>query len=372
METKIAAPTFRNSISFKVGGFLAICIIIGDVLAFPIYDWVVAQYGGWGAMDEDPGWLGTFIMFGLSVGYAIAQGIVIGLFAAKFLMSRLRRISAQIAEQSGSEIPGPFAVSGKDEIAQLARALNSMREEIVGLVDNLEERNRRRQEWVAQVSHDLRTPLTALTVSLENSQQLLDDDGGSHAQQLRANNQAARIDADRVGTLAEDLLDIARLEVERTLVCETILIGEVVDQLVCGMEPLATSRGLSLRVELAESLPMILADGRLLLRAMENLVINSIQHAERQIVIKVVPNHQSISIAVEDDGPGLPPQATGSSSDQQWTPVSFAELKKHRSRPDSAGLGLLVAERVAQAHRGRLEASNRVDQGAEIRLVLPI
>ena len=339
--------------------FVALCIFIGDYLARPIYDYVIPLEEEFA--DADATWV-RFKYYVLSLAYGGTLGAVLGLFAARYSIPRLRAIVLQASEASAGEIPGPFEEKGRDEIAFVAKALNKMRARTVALVNRLAERDSKRSEWVAQVSHDLRTPLTALITSLEHSAILIEK-GDTDMHTIRRNNTVALMDARRVATMAEDLLDIARLEIEDCLRTEPVLAGEVVEHTQNGLRPLARDAGVELRFELEPGLPTIEADGNLVLRALENLMLNSIQHAGSWVSAKVTGAGDSVLFRIEDDGEGFP-DCPGE--------ASFLELKNMRSRADSTGLGLLVVARVAQIHGGSVSARNRKDGGAQIDLMLPV
>ncbi|MFT5081035.1 MAG: two-component system osmolarity sensor histidine kinase EnvZ [Planctomycetota bacterium] len=350
---------WHDRLSVRIGLFVALCISVGDYLAGPVYDLVIPleeELAG-----DNSLWV-KFKYFLMSTGYATILGTVLGLVAARYSIPRLRSIALQASQVSDSEIPGPFEEEGKDEIALVARALNQMRTRIMALVGRLDERDFKRNEWVAQVSHDLRTPLTALITSLEHSSVLIAK-GDPDTEVLRRNNDVAQINARRVAAMAEDLLDIARLEIEDSLRTEAVLPGEIVEHTLKGLKILALEAGVELRFELESGVPTLEGDGHLILRALENLTLNSIQHSRTWVKTSVSRIGESIRFRVEDDGEGFP-DCPGE--------VAFAELKSIRSRADSTGLGLIVVARVAQMHCGVVSGRNRAEGGAQIDLILPI
>ena len=350
---------WRDRLSVRIGLFVFVCIFVGDQLARPVYDLVIPleeEFSG-----EKPLWVRLKYNM-MSVGYASIVGAALALAAARYSIPRLRAIVLQASETSGDEIPGPFEEKGNDEIVFVAKALNKMRDRTVALIGRLDERDNKRNEWVAQVSHDLRTPLTALITSLEHTSILMEK-GDPDIEVLRRNNEVALMDALRVAAMAEDLLDIARLEIEDSLRTEAVLPGEVVEHTQRGLRPLALKAGVELRSALDSGVPSLEADGHLLQRALENLALNSIQHSRTWVSTTVSVVGDSLRFRVEDDGDGFP-DCPGE--------VSFAELKNIRSRADSTGLGLMVVARVAHMHGGEVAGRNRSAGGAQIDLLLPI
>ncbi len=288
-----------------------------------------------------------------------------------FVLSRVvtRRVARLSRESAGSldagHVPGPFTDSGNDEIGVLASSLNGMRERILELVGSLEQRDAERRQWIAQVSHDLRTPLTALGACLDRAQSVLDGlpDGTRGREQLSEVIGVARMDAERMGILTEDLLEVARLDAHASLSLEPVPPGELVRQAVRGLGLMAEAHGISVSSSIEPGLPTPLADGRRLIRAIENLMRNAIQHAQSSVVVQAGPIPGGVRFEVQDDGPGVP-ETDGV--------VVLEELRHLHSRRDSAGLGLEVAEKVALAHGGRIGAYNREAGGAAFWIEVPV
>lgn len=284
--------------------------------------------------------------------------LLVGWVASRFVTQRVRdlALAVQSPVAEDHELPGPFTVGRMDEIGVLAAALNDMRDRIQVLVALLAQRDRERRSWIALVSHDLRNPLQALTACIDRSVQearrIQDDTRRATMQHLLG---TARLDVDRFEVLTLDLLDLARLEADDSLILEPVPPGELARNAAAGMRVLAEVQGRTLEVKVAPRCPELLADGRRMLRALENLLRNAIQHSERRIDLRVertVGNGQgAVRFSVDDDGPGLPTKADGT--------VDVASLGVHKSRDDSAGLGLVVARRVAEAHGGQIGAYNR-------------
>ena len=300
------------------------------------------------------------LMSSLVVAMTVA---LLALATSRLVTRRLRRLSDQATGDPdvGESLPGPFRVQGEDEIAALATSMNHMRSRVGQLVDTLEQRDRDRREWVAHVSHDLRTPLTALMACLDRARRHAgDEESRTELSRLLG---VAELDARRVMTLADDLLEIARLDAGAKRVLEPVPVNELLRKTASALEPTASSSGVDLELDLTSGLPELEADGRLLTRALENLVVNAIQHARSRAVLSARLVDGRCELCVTDDGPGFP-SANGE--------VDLEEVRASLSRSDSTGLGLSVAERVAEAHEGRLVLENPPGGGAFVRLRLPV
>lgn len=287
---------------------------------------------------------------------------IVALFFSWLVTRRLARLAAVASADLGSTTTAGVAARGSDEIAALAQALGDSRQRVQSLLDELGARDRARREWIAQVSHDLRTPLTALMARLERALPVVDrllvqcraEPTHGDANELRSAIDVALADADRVAQLARDLLEAARLDLPDQLELEPLLVGELVLRVGQELAPLAAKSGLALSAVPAPGLPSVPGDGRRLLRVLENLVRNAIEHAHSQVEVRAAAVANGVVVEVLDDGPGL--LADPSASDAR--------------RADAAGLGLQIARRILAAHGSALDLADRPEGGCGSRFVL--
>jgi signal transduction histidine kinase len=129
------------------------------------------------------------------------------------------------------------------------------------------------------------------------------------------------------------------------------------------LQPLAESQGVRLEALVAPSMPTIQADGRRLMRALENLVRNAAHYGRSKVEVVAQCANGVLKLEVRDDGPGLPLV--------DGKPI--LGISEHQPRrADSAGLGLVVTRRVAEAHGGTLQGANRAGGGASVWIELPL
>jgi len=363
------SPPWWRRIGFRLGLLVVGCVIVGEMLALPLWDILGDAIDGPQEGGPPPAWYEGWTLvefvghFGILLVIGLIAGGVLGVVASSLFARRLRGMAA-IASTGDSEDgtrPGPYPEGGDDEITRLARALNHSRERAADLLERLARRDASRSEWVAQVSHDLRTPLAALRTCLEHADSRLES-GSATPEELHQLLAVAADDAERVSHLAADLLDLARLEIEPDLRRETVLPFEVAERTLHLLQPLLSERGVEVELRGDSELPEVRADGRLVCRALENLLANSLEHARERVELRITGTAEAVRFAVLDDGPGL---ATGGDS---WPRdcVDFVTLRAQRSRPDSVGLGLMVTQRVASVHGGDAGARNRAEGGAEV------
>lgn len=304
--------------------------------------------------------VGEVSMWGLRL---LLVGIV-ALFFSWLVTRRLARLAAMARADLDPSTTVGVAARGSDEIAALAQALGDSRQRVQSLLDELGARDRARREWIAQVSHDLRTPLTALVARLERALPVVDrllrqcaaERTHGDANELRTAIDVALADADRVAQLARDLLEAARLDLPDQLELEPLLVGELVLRVGQELAPLAAKSGLALSAMPASGMPTVPGDGRRLLRVLENLVRNAIEHAHSRVEVRATAVANGVGVEVLDDGPGF--LADPAASDAR--------------RADAAGLGLEIARRILAAHGSQLELADRPEGGCCSRFVLSL
>jgi len=318
--------------------------------------------------------------------------LLLGVTLSRLVTRRLGHLTAAVADfgigvNDESVVPAlsplpPRLISGRDEIAQLASAFASSRERIAELLETLALRDRTRREWVAHASHDLRTPLTALSACLDRAEELVSAGSSAEGADLNRVLSSARSDCERLHELTGDLLALARLEASDEFTPEPLLAAELAERAQGDLRPLAESQGVTLDLDLGEPGGGPLSfdgDGQGILRVLENLLRNAIQHAHERVVLRVQ------RIACEAPSPGSAgemPRHDGSMELARPTDghdrILFEVLDDGAGfdagtpkAPTSCGIGLRVARRFVELHGGRLETGDWT-RGGRAAFSLPI
>jgi two-component system OmpR family sensor kinase len=274
--------------------------------------------------------------------------------AALAPVERLRRRAAALsARDPVSRLPVPAT---KDEVAALAGTMNE-------LLGRLHEALAKQRAFVADASHELRTPFAVLSAELELAAR-----PGRSREELAAAVTSAGEEAARLSQLTNDLLLLATSDEDR-LVAQTSPtdLADLLAKAATLARQRGTAVGVACRAEVPGSLSVSL-DPVLIRRAVDNLIDNALRFAPpgSQIVVAGRADGQDVVITVADAGPGFP---------AGYLPRAFERF----SRPDSgraraeggAGLGLSIVKAIAQAHGGRVTASNLDAGGAIVRIDLP-
>ncbi len=214
------------------------------------------------------------------------------------------------------------------------------------------------------VSHDLRTPLASILASGES---LLQQDVAWTAEERRTFAQDIVGEARRLGRIVENLLHLSRIE-GGTLRPERgwYDLGALIDDVLGRLEALKARHRLT--VDVPEELPPIHVDAVMIDQALSNLLENAIKYTPSgtDIEIRAWARDGALHVAVEDRGPGIPPQALPHVFDR------FYRVQGAGARPQGTGVGLAVVKGLVEAHGGHIRAENRPGGGARFELTLPM
>jgi two-component system phosphate regulon sensor histidine kinase PhoR len=252
-------------------------------------------------------------------------------------------------------------------MASAARAAGAVAHGVILVLHDISELRRVdqiRRDFVANVSHELRTPLTAIRGYVEalSQEDASPEDGRRFLEIIGRHTQ-------RMERLVKDLLRLARLDAGQetldVIACDTRIMAETV---VSDVAQAAEERRQHIEVAIAPGAETVRADPAKLHDALRNLVANAITYSPEgsSIRIDVTSAGGRVTIAVSDDGPGIP--------DEDLTRVfeRFYRVDKSRARdPGGTGLGLAIVKHLVELHRGRVHAENRPEGGARFVISLP-
>jgi signal transduction histidine kinase len=255
-----------------------------------------------------------------------------------------------------------------DEIGQLSRAFRDMVMRLRTQVQRVRQMDINRREWVASISHDLRTPLTSLTGHLET---VLMRGGRMNEADRQRFLEVALANAQHLDRLSAALFDFARLDSDEVRIEKApAAIGELLDDIAARFATAAEQRSILIQSSWLDPLPMVQIDAALLERALANLVDNALRYtaAHGKIVLSASPQENGVLLQVIDAGPGI------AVSDLPHVFERFFQGTRHREGRGHAGLGLAIVQRVATLHGGWVKAANKSleqGQGAVFSIWLP-
>jgi signal transduction histidine kinase len=225
--------------------------------------------------------------------------------------------------------------------------------------DRLEQAGRAREEMLAIMSHDVRSPLHAISLSTTQIQVALQRGGAQ--ERIREAAERVKRSAARVDGLLRNLIDVAVLETgSLSLTPSVVEVRSLLDETVLMFEPLAEEKGVRLKVDIASS-EWVVCDRERILQVLENMIGNALKFAPPGGAVEISARDQPgcVLFEVRDSGPGIAPENVDHIFDRHWKSGAAA----------GTGLGLYIAKAIVDAHRGNIWA--RGGMGTTVAFTLP-
>ena len=310
--------------------------------------WVAVLSEPLDEVDENVSLIKRQIVIGGAIALVAALGA--GWFAARAHARRLRRLEAAAEKVAEGDFASPIPVDSADEVGQLAMTMNEMRERLLRL-------DAARKEFIANASHELRTPIFSLGGFVE----LLDEDDPDPAARAEF-VRTMREQIDRLTKLTTDLLDLSKLDADAlALSAERVSLGEVAERIVREFEPAAEAQGSRITVE-REAEAVAAADVSRVDQILRILIDNALTHTPEgtEITVTAMLRQGEPALTVRDTGPGVDPRVR----DQVFERFVTADDTQ------GSGLGLAIARELARAMDGDIELRSRRGRN-EFTLTLP-
>jgi signal transduction histidine kinase len=287
------------------------------------------------------------LFLGLGVLGGAALALLAGLATARRAMEPIAELTAAAREvertrNASLTVPRPEA---DDEVAELARTLESMLHALDDARSETEAALLRQREFVADASHELRTPLTSVLANLELLEETLQ---GEHQEAAASALRSSR----RMRRLVADLLLLARADAGRQPPRRTVDLSDVVAAAASELEPVAGDHEISVSAVEGAEIDGVQDE---LHRLVLNLMENALRHTDPGTAVEATVERQNghVVLAVEDDGPGIPPELREK--------VFERFFRAHGDRSGSSGLGLAIVRAVAESHHGTVDLEPPLD-----------
>ncbi|HET8653287.1 MAG TPA: HAMP domain-containing sensor histidine kinase [Gaiellaceae bacterium] len=281
-------------------------------------------------------------------------GILVAGALAWYLSRRITEPVQKLSAAADNIAAGVYEVpeiNAHGEIGQLAERFREMAE-------RLREAEELERNFLMTVSHELRTPLTAIRGHVEALREGVAQDEATRQESLNVIAQ----EAGRLERLVGDVLDLAKLDTRRfTLLHEEVDMGHLLERAYGAFAEEARRRGIDYRQEISAR-PVIVADGDRVLQIISNLLSNAFRWTPDggRVELQLGADNGTVSVAVEDNGPGITPDEQERIFRPFWT-----------GDGTGTGLGLAIARELAVAHGGRIRLESAPGQGTRFELVLP-
>jgi len=314
-----------------------------------------------------------FIQYSLlSLLISLCIGLLLGLFLFYTITRRLRNLSIAMSDftkKGFSNYPETKLIDKQyqDEIGQLTNSFDVMAEHTITQMRKLEEQDKLRRDLVANVSHDLKTPLSSMLGYLEILMlkgDILDEDDRKKYLKI------VSLHGKRLNQLINDLFELAKFDAQEiTLQLEVFNFSEFIYDVVQKFQNRAEQADINLQLSCSQEALLVYADISLIERVLDNLLGNAFNHTiagDTIIIIVKQLKDKELQIQVQDSGNGI------SESDLPKIFDRFYQAKNKHRKGTHAGLGLAIAQQIVTLHKRQIKVKSKLGEGTQFTFTLPL
>ncbi len=297
---------------------------------------------------------GRFFIWGGLVAIAIA--LLLTFFLSRRILAPVKALTDAAKRLGKGDFSQRVHASDRGEVGELAASFNSM-------ADNLEHNEQLRRNMVADIAHELRTPLSNLRGYLE----------AIHDGVIKPDSETIRFLNEEASTLSRLIDDLQELSLadsgELKLVRQPEDVSRLVNESVAAVQTKGSDKGISVSSALPSNLPVINIDAHRIKQVLHNLLENALAHTgqDGKITVTAWLGDDVINISVADTGEGIP------TDDLQSIFERFYRVDRSRTRATGgSGLGLTIARRLVEAHGGEITVASEVGKGSTFTFTLPV
>lgn len=305
--------------------------------------------------------LGTRYFF-LSLFLALALGI----FALWYVTRSLREVLATVTRFKEGDMEARIDEKKAEDWHPLAETFNEMADTLVANIDQIKSIEKLRQELIANVSHDLRTPLAIMQGYVETL--MIKNEELNEEERMKYLN-IITSSSHKLNRLIQQLFEYTKLDAMQIQPQkEPFFLTELAHDIKLKYEVLGKKKGISLELIHPENLPLVFADISLVERVLQNLLDNAIKFTPEggKVILQLDNNEEGVMVRVLDTGPGIPPEK------QSFIFERYQRGKSPNDMPnEGVGLGLAIVKKILELHETHINVRNLKTQGAEFFFSLP-
>jgi signal transduction histidine kinase len=304
----------------------------------------------------------------VAAGLLVAGTAIGALLVFRPTHRRLQALQAAVGAVGSGSVGIRAPETGGDEVTALARSFNGMAGQLEQRTLALETADRARRQLVADVSHELTTPLAAIRGYVETlSMPDIQLDAQTRARYLRIVGE----ETDRLEHIVADLLDMARLEGGGgTLAIDEVPVAQLFERVTHRHERMLQQKTITLATVQTPDDLTIRADPNRIEQVLQNLVANAVRHTPEggRVAVTAAAAEGGMRLVVEDTGPGIPPEHIDRVFDRFY---KVDVSRTGTALPSGSGLGLSIVRAIVERHGGTITAANIPEGGARFEIFLP-
>jgi signal transduction histidine kinase len=307
------------------------------------------------------------------ISTSLMVALIAGLLIFALLTRRLKRLATAMDSYKNGLTVDQIDLQmiqhkhSADEIDRLDSTFKQMAERIEEQIEKLKKSDTVRREMVANVSHDLRTPLTTLSGYMET---LLLKDSSLSAEERKNYLKIAIRHCDRLSTLVANLFELAKLDAQDAIIrTEPFSLSELVQDVVQKFKLIAREKHINIITNIGKDVHFVVADIALIERLLENLIENALRHTpeDGSISIVLTPELEDIMVQVSDTGRGIPEKDLPRIFDR-----FYQQDKSRKEKQAHSGLGLAITRRILELHKRSIQVQSLLNSGTTFTFHLPI
>jgi len=296
--------------------------------------------------------------------FSLLLAFSLGLFALWLITSNLRRIIQTVRKFEEGDMSVRIPVKSSDDLAGLSTTFNRMADTLVKNIDQLKEVDHLRKELIANISHDLRTPLSVIhgyveTLSIKKGE-ISDDEHEKYLGIILRSTE-------RLKTLVSDLFQLSQLEARQVKPnLERFAIAELINDLTMKYELMAKEKNISLKANIENKNLMVEADLALIERALNNLLDNAIRHTPEsgEVELNIESTAGQVTVSISNTGDGIPEKDLEHIFDRYFT--------KSQTGKEGTGLGLAIVKNIMEIHNSMIQVKSKLKDKTTFFFQLPL
>ncbi|SER04573.1 sensor histidine kinase [Neolewinella agarilytica] len=297
---------------------------------------------------------------------SLLAAFLMAMIAIRYLTRNLRKIETAVHRFQDGDYEARVDTDTKGEFAVVATTFNDMAERIGANINEMKSLDQLRRELIANISHDLRTPLAIIQGFVETlimkTEEMPPEDRKRHLQTIYNSSE-------RLSGLISQLFEYSKLEAQQIEPAkEAFNVGELAQDVAHKFSVLAAGKEIEIKLDVPQQLPRIFADLGLVERVLNNLMDNALKFTPKggQILLEIRADQNDVRVRVADTGPGIP---------EADIPFIFDRYRKgNRSangRNVGAGLGLAIVKKILELHDKSIRIQSKLKEGTSFIFELP-
>ncbi len=297
---------------------------------------------------------------------ALIGSLLVGLAAIWLITRNLQEIIATVRRFKEGDRKARVPNARNNELSVLATTFNDMADTIEANIEELKSLENLRRELIANVSHDLRTPLAIMQGYVET---LLMKDDQLTPEERKNYLKITLGSSEKLGRLISQLFEYSKLEAKQILpVKEPFFIAELAQDVFHKYQIIAKQKGIDLQLDQPKDLPLVFADVSLVERVLQNLMDNAMKFtpAGGKVTIALRAMKSSVELRITDNGPGIP------DSEQLAIFERYRKASSVAQPSAGAGLGLAIAKKILEMHDATIRVQSKLNEGTSFMFQLPV